>query len=479
MPAEALRVALGHADALVPLVNELIGKFKSGTVLIPRQQNLLHKGLHVLAAARRYEVWPAWLELLGEDEDDLDDLFGDHLMTRIVGITLSLVDEDVEPVVSLIEDQGVSPGVKWGLFQVLAWLTWKGRVPMERTRALLRRFLDEPLADEDDDAWEGWQDCVVLLGLSDMEDDLKAAWSKPALGFYNLADRTEALEGVRAASRDFADPQRFIIDHIMPFDDPVEALWWQKRLEQYQDEYEARSRRKKPRKSRDPAAGIWLDEDEQHWLSAFLQSRQVPDSTMSLEELDGFFCALVAGPELVKPSEAFPYVWGGDQPYEGAVFDSEEQASFVIDLLMRHWNSIAKRLAAGTAHEPFFYAADDGQEGRMWATGFMVGLMVSQYAWLPLIKDSEAGGTIAAILSLYKDNPDTLGEPVTPALRKQIVSDLPAIVLSIAHFWRKPSRHEAPPLARRNKVERNAPCPCGSGHKYKKCCGADPVQTLH
>ncbi|HLE86121.1 MAG TPA: SEC-C metal-binding domain-containing protein, partial [Candidatus Brocadiaceae bacterium] len=25
--------------------------------------------------------------------------------------------------------------------------------------------------------------------------------------------------------------------------------------------------------------------------------------------------------------------------------------------------------------------------------------------------------------------------------------------------------------ARSNKVERNAPCPCGSGKKFKKCCG--------
>ena len=24
-----------------------------------------------------------------------------------------------------------------------------------------------------------------------------------------------------------------------------------------------------------------------------------------------------------------------------------------------------------------------------------------------------------------------------------------------------------------NKVGRNDPCPCGSGKKYKKCCGAD------
>jgi len=33
------------------------------------------------------------------------------------------------------------------------------------------------------------------------------------------------------------------------------------------------------------------------------------------------------------------------------------------------------------------------------------------------------------------------------------------------------------PEARRNvsKVERNDPCPCGSGKKYKKCCGGATV----
>jgi uncharacterized protein YecA (UPF0149 family) len=28
-----------------------------------------------------------------------------------------------------------------------------------------------------------------------------------------------------------------------------------------------------------------------------------------------------------------------------------------------------------------------------------------------------------------------------------------------------------PPALRLIKVGRNAPCPCGSGKKYKKCCG--------
>ena len=28
------------------------------------------------------------------------------------------------------------------------------------------------------------------------------------------------------------------------------------------------------------------------------------------------------------------------------------------------------------------------------------------------------------------------------------------------------------PVVKKDKVGRNDPCPCGSGKKYKKCCGA-------
>ena len=28
------------------------------------------------------------------------------------------------------------------------------------------------------------------------------------------------------------------------------------------------------------------------------------------------------------------------------------------------------------------------------------------------------------------------------------------------------------PITNKDKVQRNDPCPCGSGKKYKKCCGA-------
>jgi SEC-C motif-containing protein len=31
---------------------------------------------------------------------------------------------------------------------------------------------------------------------------------------------------------------------------------------------------------------------------------------------------------------------------------------------------------------------------------------------------------------------------------------------------------KAPPVKHGPKIGRNDPCPCGSGKKYKKCCGA-------
>ena len=56
-------------------------------------------------------------------------------------------------------------------------------------------------------------------------------------------------------------------------------------------------------------------------------------------------------------------------------------------------------------------------------------------------------------------------------MRKECEARLPQVVTDIYRFWIarrsvKTIRHETP------KLGRNDACPCGSGKKYKKCCGA-------
>ena len=62
---------------------------------------------------------------------------------------------------------------------------------------------------------------------------------------------------------------------------------------------------------------------------------------------------------------------------------------------------------------------------------------------------------------------------MTTDVRRRVVEQLPHTLKLIAAYWREPARRwsRGEPV-RSTKVGRNEPCPCGSGKKYKKCCGA-------
>ncbi|PWB46887.1 MAG: hypothetical protein C3F18_12285, partial [Nitrosomonadales bacterium] len=53
----------------------------------------------------------------------------------------------------------------------------------------------------------------------------------------------------------------------------------------------------------------------------------------------------------------------------------------------------------------------------------------------------------------------------------------PSAIGDIHQFWL--ARRSTPETIRREapKTGRNDPCPCGSGKKYKQCCGKEP--TVH
>ena len=48
---------------------------------------------------------------------------------------------------------------------------------------------------------------------------------------------------------------------------------------------------------------------------------------------------------------------------------------------------------------------------------------------------------------------------------------------TLAEYWREQRSPRARLSAR--KVGRNEQCPCGSGKKWKKCCGAVPPPIMH
>src|SRR5450631_189768 len=92
-------------------------------------------------------------------------------------------------------------------------------------------------------------------------------------------------------------------------------------------------------------------------LAEFL-SNSKDGQAMNIEQLDGFFAALIAGPDVVPPSEYLPEVFGGEMS-DTCAFTDLGEANEILGLLMRHWNGIAATLHKGDAYLPVLLDDDD------------------------------------------------------------------------------------------------------------------------
>ena len=467
LPEETLRQAVRHAEALVPAVVDVIERAGAGVYLLPGQQRLLFHGLYALAAGRTTAIYRPLMALLRRPEEELDLLLGDTVTETLPQIVLAVFDGDVEPLVSAIEDRTVLGWVRYGLFDALARLTFDGAVSREETIAVLDRFDRDRLADDGDAAWMGWEDVVMLLGLADRADRVRASWEDGRNPRREI-DRRDWEKKFENARIDPTNPDRFAATGLMPLDDPVPAL--PLFLGGEESDATPASDQETPGPE-DPAAGIELDSEEIDWLAGFLESAQVPQTTMSLEELDGFFTALVVGPATVLPSEYLPHLWQ-ERGGEGPVYDSQEQLEYVIALLMRHWNAIATRLDRPYPHMPLIWGDTDGSDGRQWAHGFMRGVELRFESWQPLVEDEKYSAFFGPMMMLETDDPTLVREPPSAGDREELIEDLPLAIIGIHRYWRE-HRHRSLRFApvKQRKVGRNEPCPCGSGKKYKVCCG--------
>jgi uncharacterized protein len=211
-------------------------------------------------------------------------------------------------------------------------------------------------------------------------------------------------------------------------------------------------------------------------LDQFLMSDASPENCMQLSDLDGFLTGIAIGPELVMPSEWLPAIWGDDEP----VFEDEEQAQAVIGTIMGRYNEILHALNTDPeAYAPVFWEGPDGEViAADWAEGFVDAIRLRPEAWQPLLDDREAIIMLMPILALCGDAEDGSPLELDPEedadLLAQAPDHIPECVAGINDFW-KERRGRLPAgtkQAKSPKAGRNDPCPCGSGRKYKRCCGA-------
>jgi uncharacterized protein len=163
---------------------------------------------------------------------------------------------------------------------------------------------------------------------------------------------------------------------------------------------------------------------------------------MSLEEMDGFFTALVCAPEVVLPSQYMPHVWGNKQSNDG-VFQSLEEAQGILNLVTRHWNTIAGTLYKGRVYFPLLLEGEDGTaQGNDWAKGFLRGMGLRRDSWSELVNDKRHGGSLVPIFMLAHEHdpePKRRPAPVSAKIRRDILTLLSAGITE-AYVYFEPHR---------------------------------------
>ena len=206
-----------------------------------------------------------------------------------------------------------------------------------------------------------------------------------------------------------------------------------------------------------------------HELDEFFLSDEAPDRSMALSDLDGFLTAVAIGPDRIKPSEWLPRIWGDETPE----FLSEEEANRVIGTILGRYNQIITQLRDDPGrYQPLIRQNEHGQViARDWVAGFMNGVALRADRWQALWKSKEYRNYFAPIAVHLTDaqgnSPLNPEEENVKALIEQAAELIPAAVRSIDRFFKQ----TRPFFEGGTKVGRNDPCFCGSGKKFKKCCG--------
>lgn len=225
-----------------------------------------------------------------------------------------------------------------------------------------------------------------------------------------------------------------------------------------------------------------LSESEMDRIDELLLSIESGEA-MNFEELDGFFCALVVHPQNVSPAEYMPLIFGGEMT-EVCRFNRPQEAEEISKLLARHWNSIEPALADNTYSPVMADWAGGIPLGNDWAFGFLKGISIRGTDWMKGANAEEedmlAGFLLPMLVLAHENDPDETLRPPPIRGRKKREDLIETMAFSAIRFYRyfRPEIYPReqdffPDLVRTApKTGRNEPCPCGSGKKYKRCCGA-------
>lgn len=174
--------------------------------------------------------------------------------------------------------------------------------------------------------------------------------------------------------------------------------------------------------------------DELERFDAFVRSPAMEFHAMDVATLNGLSAALAIGPRTISPAIWLPWVWDQHQGRRAPAFDSLDQASALMSLVMRQYNAVVADFdPLRDANFPWLAKQGMPIDAVGFCQGFMVGVNLCFEDWAPLAAAHPEW--LHALKMLGQSDPMRLAEMGDAALMKLVVAVAPDLV-RIREHWR-------------------------------------------
>lgn len=197
------------------------------------------------------------------------------------------------------------------------------------------------------------------------------------------------------------------------------------------------------------------------------------DSTLPVDGAQGLLAAIACAPAPILEERWMQAILGN-----APQFASPEESEEITTLLQRFQEETARQLNEGEGFDFILYGAEGAEDLETWSDGFLAGVDLSDPPWDEMADGDDVHNMLFPFLALtgqaremaLDGGEDWMSEDEEVEMLVEIREGLADHLLDVRRFWFEKS---IPPTVKREapKVGRNDPCPCGSGKKYKACCG--------
>jgi len=198
----------------------------------------------------------------------------------------------------------------------------------------------------------------------------------------------------------------------------------------------------------DPASSIALNEEEIGWLGGFLASKRQTAEVMSLEQIDGYYCALMMDPDRVRAARmGGRNLRAGDQTF---IFRQPRAGHARHPLARARLEHCRRSPRCGVPALPAAAAVGRAQ-GPALGQGFIQGMQVAGAEWSHYINDEEevCAFLVPILMLSLNDHEEYKGVRNDAGMRVKCAALLPNAISRLhaavqVSELKRPARHPRP-----------------------------------